>query len=149
MKKIYALLIGVIVGSTAVAQSFDNAPALKVLDKDQITPIIAPRGEIQVGSMLRATDILFEDFQAGGPDLPGRQHRARGGRHAHQGRRQPRPRDHAVGVRRRRRAAGARAGLGNVFLGAGRCALCLWGEGIFPVSAVQFCGRTGLGEAQG
>lgn len=70
MKKIYALLIGVIVGSTAVAQSFDNAPALKVLDKDQITPIIAPRGEIQVGSALRATDILFEDFQAGGPYLP-------------------------------------------------------------------------------
>lgn len=70
MKKIYALLVGVIVGSTAVAQSFDNAPALKVLDKDQITPIIAPRGDIEVGSALRATDILFEDFQAGGPDLP-------------------------------------------------------------------------------
>ena len=70
MKKIYALLICVIVGSTAVAQSFDNAPALKVLDKDQITPIIAPRGVIEVGSTLRATDILFEDFQAGGPDLP-------------------------------------------------------------------------------
>ena len=70
MKKIYALLIGVIVGSTAVAQSFDNAPAIKVLDKDQITPIIAPRGVIEVGSTLRATDILFEDFQAGGPDLP-------------------------------------------------------------------------------
>lgn len=70
MKKIYALLIGVIVGSTAVAQSFDNAPALKIFNKDQITPIIAPRGDIQVGSILRATDILFEDFQAGGPELP-------------------------------------------------------------------------------
>lgn len=71
MKRIYMLACGVLVATTSVAQSAQqNFPPLKQFNKDQITPLIAPRGEINTNEMFRVVDLLNEDFQADGVALP-------------------------------------------------------------------------------
>ncbi|NNE55281.1 MAG: hypothetical protein HKN32_04630, partial [Flavobacteriales bacterium] len=71
MNKLYALIAVVMVSSSAFAQvAQDNLPPMMQFSKDQVTPIVTPRGENPVVEAMRATDILFEDFQAGGPELP-------------------------------------------------------------------------------
>jgi hypothetical protein len=71
MKKIYMLACGVLVAATSVAQSAQqNFPPLKQFNKDQMTPLIAPRGEINLNEMFRVVDILNEDFQQDGTALP-------------------------------------------------------------------------------
>ncbi|MFT6726730.1 MAG: hypothetical protein ACJAV7_001180 [Flavobacteriales bacterium] len=65
------LACGVLVAATSVAQSAQqNFPPLKQFTKDQITPLITPRGEINTNELFRVVDLLNEDFQADGVALP-------------------------------------------------------------------------------
>jgi hypothetical protein len=72
MKKIYTLVVGVLVCFFAAAQSFQGNPQPAMeFSKQQITPIIAKKGEINPLSYMKSVDILFEDFQdVSTPALP-------------------------------------------------------------------------------
>jgi hypothetical protein len=70
MKKVYMIACGVLISLVGTSQSvFQNVPPQKILTKDQISPLVSPRGEIEVVEYLRE-NILLEDFEGSVPALP-------------------------------------------------------------------------------